>query len=577
MVKKKASLLRDLYVKRKDLVLPFFENTLLSVNSSLSQTLYYLLKNREYLEIVSAQCSPLDYSCAETFRSDYLVCEMMSKFPHWDIGVDRDKVAIGKFEASEGQCAETNRKLSRPSTWSADATAVIHTATRKIERLLGPFDWNEAAKYFAFGPGSTTRLKRTHADAYFKLKGKPESTLNNLVPSITALRYFNTWGEHIGGPDLDRVSLVAGNKVVTVPKNAKTNRVIAIEPCMNIFIQKGIGGVIRRRLRRVGVDLDDQEPNQQYAYTGSVDGSLATLDLSAASDTIAKRLVEELLPPDWYEALSSCRSESGVLPSGKSIYYQKFSSMGNGYTFELESLIFWAVCSAVIELTGEKDQRLAVYGDDLIIPTGSFKPVCVALEFCGFTVNAKKTHSDGPFRESCGKHYFRGVDVTPIYIKDNVASYPRYIWLANQTKRWSRHVVWGLTGPLQRGYELIRSNMKGYWSHPHIPDGIGDGALIGDFDEVCPKSAANGWFGLIACFFTEKRESYDPDDPPLMLKSLYRLEQKLRSGEPSRSVFIKSKRDSGKPLPLGVLGLKAKYAYAKRAVWQWPSFGPWQG
>lgn len=140
-----------------------------------------------------------------------------------------------------------------------------------------------------------------------------------------------------------------GNKVTTVPKNSKTDRVIAIEPLMNMYVQKGIGGAIRHSLRSVGINLNDQTSNQRLAREGSLQGKLATVDLSSASDSVSLLLVEELLPPDWVAAIKLCRSPCGVLPDGSVINYQKVSSMGNGFTFELESLIFWAACSSVCQ------------------------------------------------------------------------------------------------------------------------------------------------------------------------------------------------------------------------------------
>jgi hypothetical protein len=166
------------------------------------------------------------------------------------------------------------------------------------------------------------------------------------------------------------VKLVKGNSIITVPKNYKTDRTIAKEPCMNIYIQKGIGRCIRKRLKRVGIDLDDQKRNQEGARIGSLDGSLATIDLSMASDTVALELVSFLLPNDWWWALEQCRSPVGVLPSGELVAYQKISSMGNGFTFELESLLFWAICQQVAcSNINETDCRILVYGDDIVVPT----------------------------------------------------------------------------------------------------------------------------------------------------------------------------------------------------------------
>lgn len=553
------SLFRDLYVRRENLTLPLAELTLKTVNSALSQAMLLSLK-RDPLSFVNSSIRPMDYEDALTFRKDYLCAEMFSKYPFWDTKIDRAQVALTKFLASEAQCRDTNLRLASTKNYSFWTTSVFATASRKIANLLGPFDWNEAEKYFGFGPGSTTRLRKTEADWYYKLSGIPECTPNCVPLAVACLKLYERWGATIGFS----VKEVPGNKVITVPKNAKTDRVIAKEPCMNIFIQKGLGGIIRRRLKRVGVDLNDQTKNQVLAHAGSLDNSLATIDLSAASDTISLELCRQMLPPDWFDALLMCRSERGVLPDGTEVRYQKVSSMGNGFTFELESLIFWALACSVRSLVGEKDRRMAVYGDDVIVPTQITEKVLDIFTFAGFTVNEKKTHIDGPFRESCGKHYFLGSDVTPIYIKDKVDSYPRYIWLTNQLKRWSRNPVWGLDSDLKDVHDFVRGRISGYWSKARIPDGLGDGALIGDFDEVVPNKAPHGHCGYISGFFVDKDEFQTHSDDPTLLKSLYSLEITLAS-DVGESVLPN----------LGVPLRKRRFSKAKRAVWQWQDLGPW--
>jgi len=94
---------------------------------------------------------------------------------------------------------------------------------------------------------------------------------------------------------------------------------------------------------------------------------------------------------------------------------QKFSSMGNGFTFELETLIFSHVASVAGGLTPGVD--CFVYGDDIIVPSEKADDVLSALRFCGFTPNRTKTFTSGPFRESCGGDFYGGVAVRPFYPK----------------------------------------------------------------------------------------------------------------------------------------------------------------
>jgi hypothetical protein len=91
--------------------------------------------------------------------------------------------------------------------------------------------------------------------------------------------------------------------------------------------------------------------------------------------------------------------------------YAKFSSMGNGATFCIETLLFAAACYAV----GSKE--FSVYGDDVIIETELFEAYKALTGFLGFTINEEKSFTSGPFRESCGGDYYDGIDVTPVYIR----------------------------------------------------------------------------------------------------------------------------------------------------------------
>jgi hypothetical protein len=86
--------------------------------------------------------------------------------------------------------------------------------------------------------------------------------------------------------------------------------------------------------------------------------------------------------------------------------------MGNGATFCLETLIFAAACYAVGE------SRPTVYGDDIIIDVGRYPQLLRFMRFLGFRINEDKTHTSGPFRESCGGNYYHGTDITPFYVRD---------------------------------------------------------------------------------------------------------------------------------------------------------------
>jgi len=218
-------------------------------------------------------------------------------------------------------------------------------------------------------------------------------------------------------------------RVVTVPKTLKSPRIIAIEPACMMFIQQGILGSFERELFRNNfpgkfIRWDDQTPNQRMALDGSENGNLATLDLSEASDRVSNQHVRALLEnfPNLAGGVDSCRSRKADVPGHGVIRLAKFASMGSALTFPFESIVFLTIIFLGIErelnrpLTRRDIESFAgsvrVYGDDIIVPTDYVHSVVSMLETFGFRVNRDKSFWNGKFRESCGKEYYDGHDVS---------------------------------------------------------------------------------------------------------------------------------------------------------------------
>lgn len=371
----------------------------------------------------------------ELFRELYQVGSLLSKWtpPSKDEEAARFEAALLKLEETEQQCDEANARLFELEYRPIDESIrrVLLSAKAKIRRCLGAPNYAELLNSCSFGPGASVSLPRKRGDALFKFGLDRPTATHSLVADGFAYGLLKTefpsWAQHV-----KTIDLTLGNQVTTVPKNRKTDRIIAIEPEINSFLQRGIGKMIRRRLTRVGVNLNNQDLNQILAFSGSLDGRLATIDLSSASDTISKELVDYLLPERWADLMNSIRSPVGVLRRNplsreRTWFWKKHSSMGNGYTFELESLIFWALAEAVIDESSVSERRLGIYGDDIVLSVGAVPLLKSVFAYVGFTINERKSFDSGPFRESCGKHYFRGVDVTPIFVrkdlKDPVTAY----------------------------------------------------------------------------------------------------------------------------------------------------------
>jgi hypothetical protein len=142
---------------------------------------------------------------------------------------------------------------------------------------------------------------------------------------------------------------------------------------------------------------------------------------------VAIELVRLVMPPRWFEELNALRSPFTFFPGRDGGHWhklEKFSSMGNGFTFELETLIFAALCAVLLRENGFRGvlgDDFFVFGDDIIVPDSLTREVKAVLNYCGFSLNEEKSFSGSVgFRESCGGDFFEGADVRPFYLKEPV-------------------------------------------------------------------------------------------------------------------------------------------------------------
>lgn len=191
------------------------------------------------------------------------------------------------------------------------------------------------------------------------------------------------------------VSFVEGSRFSTVPKNNSNDRPINIEPFGNLVVQRSIGIHLRSEIKRLyGIDLDTLQDD----HVTRISSQCATIDLKNASDAVTQELVSFLFPKPVSRQLFAARSPMVLGLDGNYHLTKKISSMGNGFTFELMSLILLAC-------TRQLDSTSSVFGDDIII-NPVFAPRLVhCLERVGFIVNSEKSFIDGPFRESCGGNF----------------------------------------------------------------------------------------------------------------------------------------------------------------------------
>jgi hypothetical protein len=487
------------------------------IDSDLRQEMCDLLDRRDYLGLCTYE---VDYARknrggSELSALDFLAMRQCLAFfqkrEDLEIGIDKRLAAKRMFLHAESECVQTNDIFRKHAAGSFQFDPAVESqlfvAQRKIAKLLGDVPSLSSIK-FRFGPGATTQLTKRTASARRKLGTTfaCSEDLISMLPEVLGEMPSWVFPDLSFGPQPDKATVpveIHAGVVNFVPKNAKTMRSVVVEPSLNTMCQVGIGDYIASRLRSVGINIRDQSRNQHAAFVGSVSGGLATLDLSNASDTIARELVYHLLPIDWALFLDRFRTSHVVL-DGETIKQQKFSSMGNGFTFPLETLIFWALSVAVC--THDEQNDVSVYGDDIIVPSHRYNALVKLLACCGFKINDRKSFSSGPFRESCGKDYFSGTLIRPFYLRERLSGeslFCMHNFFVRSDQPELAKLVLDQIDPVVR-----------IWG----PDGYGDGHLLGDYERTpCRRQLpvdpriSGGWGGYTFDTFTWKgRKDYRP-------------------------------------------------------------------
>jgi len=383
------------------------------------------------------------YSTAVTHYTVNQLCALIRKYPYPVRGLNEaaEERAVSKFMKYEDSCARINEIYSDPHHPMRAPEDLLHRMRSYIAYVMGDLSLSQIFDKCNFGPGASlgvhgnaTNVKRKLLSNRWSVSAKAYDYARiALKQNIQIVELLVDPGD-AAGYDISEVfdkgfrvrsHVVNNNNVIFVPKTTLTRRSIAVEPLLNGFLQKGIDETMRYGLMtRANIDLSDQSMNSVMAREGSLNQGnfFCTIDLSSASDSIASQVVKELLPFDWFYLLDRARSSSYTM-RGKQYAYHKFCSMGNGFCFPLQTLLFAAASFAVGGGVSGVDFR--VYGDDIIIRRDSFEPLVALLVQLGFDINRSKTFSSGPFRESCGGDFYLGADVRPVYLDyalDSVSS-----------------------------------------------------------------------------------------------------------------------------------------------------------
>jgi len=397
-----------------------------------------LVNAGEWAQLQELRCRPADYADSESYWRDSVVTELLRKCD-LPTSVDKQAAAVKTFLECEHQNLTTNRRLDcfLPENLYLEAGEdrvhdFIIVWRKEIKSILGNLPDHLTPRFSGGATYADTGLLITTPD---KMSSRPTvyEPTRDLLPFWTETSWFRSLASD--RPWFTDPSTVRGNIFFTVPKDGTKFRGCCKEASIPIALQLEVGRILKSRLLRIDINLKEgQQIHRSLAREASITGSLATIDMSNASDTLCRVLPKLVLPGQWWELLNSLRA-THTRVDGRWFRLEKFSSMGNGFTFELESLIFATLARTVIAGEGGDPDIVRCYGDDLIVPSVHYRSVVAALRWFGFTPNMKKTFAEGPFRESCGGDYWNGTPVRAHYLQDLPDEPQHWISLANGLRR----------------------------------------------------------------------------------------------------------------------------------------------
>lgn len=344
---------------------------------------------------------------------------------------------LAKFGGGGGFARGCQLNVDAPSYGVDDGTSyrfleALDFVAGALATTLGPYDPDEWQ--FRHGPGAVSDQRGTFNKYRFS---QWDDRLDAAFPySSCGVHNFAAWAGDMTLPS----EAESPSRMIAVPKTLKKPRLIAAESSERVWCQQNMRDYMYSMFEKTWIGdfvrLKDRRMNQEMARRASEHGLFATVDLSAASDRVTCDVVANLFRanPKVLHALHACRTRSiEIAPellgstSAKILSLKKFSTMGSAVTFPVETL--WFLCAtlaaclvsrrlpfsmkSIRSLVG----RVAVYGDDIVVPVDSVNLLLRGLELTYSKPNADKTFTVGNFRESCGLDVMDGVDVSPIYIR----------------------------------------------------------------------------------------------------------------------------------------------------------------
>lgn len=303
------------------------------------------------------------------------------------------------------------------------------------------FSLGTFANYGLCGPGSSRGAKDT--SMFTKMFNSSLDTTSKKLYTVYRAVLSERWlSAETFRHSHHSLKIGMGSRFTTVPKDELRRRGICVEPTLNMFFQLGCKRWLDHQLlAKFNMNkADQQEINRRLARQGSINQSYCTIDLKDASDLIPKQLLNHIFPTAVASVLTDMRSPTFEI-DGAIHDMEMLSSMGNGFTFPIMTLLISSIVRSVYRLNGihpKNGKNYAVWGDDIVTINDLYPQIIFALKSFNFIINEDKSFSAGFFRESCGGDYLRGFDVRGVYIKE-LKNEGHFYSSCNRLLRWSLH------------------------------------------------------------------------------------------------------------------------------------------
>jgi len=388
-----------------------------------------------------------EFPNGESYLHYYVGVQRQDLLKRWFVDSDEQTKKQLNFEAAS-KFRDDNERMASFSRLNLFASIpdfrlrktplekVLLAARNLVHLILTDYDTEELFQNCKHSTGSSVGVPftNTHTSAKWALPisctENAKSLFNQYLlwnPLALELMLANNAVKHDGSPR-EILDIVPGSEFFSVEKDSLSRRGAAKEPTANMFLQQGVMSMLFDRLVPFLDLVNLQEEHKLLARLASIYKTVGTVDFSSASNLIMMDLIEFLVPEKWFDLLCLTRSENVVIRELETVdELFMISSMGNAFTFPLESLVFYALACAVVNYeTGgstlveeEVLTQVSVFGDDCIIPSDHIPGFIQVCESLGMKVNVKKTYfqAGDPFRESCGGDYYHGHDVRPYFLR----------------------------------------------------------------------------------------------------------------------------------------------------------------